>query len=209
MGHNCFISFKKEDSYYKDKIVEKLGQERILGKALDTWIDSNDIDYVMQVIRKEYMAGTTVTIFLIGSHSSENEGCDERGRNKQSFIIRELQATLYDRTNSPRDGLLGIVLPGMESKVFSDEYRCQHCDAPVRTVAINDSTVIREFSENYWLEPTACGHYSEEGRYAVLCTYSEFMENPDLFIDKAYAKTKDPISKRVHFRDIKHRYPIS
>lgn len=40
MSHNCFISFKKEDVKYKDKIIEKLGKERIQGKALDKWIDS-------------------------------------------------------------------------------------------------------------------------------------------------------------------------
>ena len=55
MHHNCFISYKKEDNFYKEEIVEKLGYERILGKALDKWIDSDDIDYVMSVIRKEYM----------------------------------------------------------------------------------------------------------------------------------------------------------
>ena len=43
MSHNCFISFKKEDKNYKDKILKKLGQERIKGKALDKWIDSEDM----------------------------------------------------------------------------------------------------------------------------------------------------------------------
>ena len=66
MPHNCFISFKKEDLRYKEAILKKLGLERIQGKALDRWIDSDDIDYVMQVIRKEYMNNTSVTIFLIG-----------------------------------------------------------------------------------------------------------------------------------------------
>ncbi len=82
MSHNCFISFKKEDDYYKEKILTKLGSERILGRALDEWIDSSDIDYVMQVIRTKYMAGTTVTIFLIGEHSSEKEGNDIFGHLK-------------------------------------------------------------------------------------------------------------------------------
>lgn len=66
MSHKCFISFKKEDEYYKDQILKKLGSERITGKALDRRIDSDDIDYVMQVIRKEYMSNTSVTIFIIG-----------------------------------------------------------------------------------------------------------------------------------------------
>ena len=72
----------------------------------------------MQIIRDKYMAGTTVTLFLIGKHSSENEGIDLEDRNKQAFVIRELQATLYDRVGNPRDGLLGIVLPEMEGEVY-------------------------------------------------------------------------------------------
>ena len=68
MSHKCFISFKKEDIYYKNKIIEKLGEEQIKGKALDEWIDSEDIDYVMQVIRKKYMSNTSVTLFLIVTH---------------------------------------------------------------------------------------------------------------------------------------------
>ena len=36
-AHNCFISFKKEDEYYKDHIPKRLGSERITGQALDHW----------------------------------------------------------------------------------------------------------------------------------------------------------------------------
>ncbi len=205
MSHSCFISFKKEDEHYKDKIIEKLGKERIVGKSLDTWIDSDNIDYVMQVIREKYMKGTTVTLFLIGCHSSENEGLDENGYNKQSYIIRELQATLYDREGNPRDGLLGIVLPGMENIIYNGNGVCPRCGKNVETVSINDSTVIREFSANYWLIKNKCGHYDETGRFAVLCKYSDFINDPDRYIDAAFNKTKEEISNSVHFRDIDHR----
>lgn len=70
MSHNCFISFKKEDEYYKKEILEKLGADRIKGRSLDKWIESEDIDYIMQVIRSQYMKNTSVTLFLIGKHSS-------------------------------------------------------------------------------------------------------------------------------------------
>lgn len=127
MSHNCFISFKKEDVKYKDKIIEKLGKERIQGKALDRWIPSEDIDYIMQVIRNEYMNNTSVTIFLIGKHSSENEGVDEYGQDKNAFIKRELQATLYDGKGFSRSGLLGIVLPEMESRIYGNNHFCKTC----------------------------------------------------------------------------------
>lgn len=151
MSHACFISFKKEDVQYRNKIAEKLGRENIMGKSLDRWIPSDDLDYVMQVIRDQYMKGTSVTLYLIGPHSSEKEGRDIFGRNIQSFMIRELQATLYDRKGNRRSGLLGIVLPEMENKIFGEKYRCPHCNEIINNIHINDNTVLKEFSENYWL----------------------------------------------------------
>ena len=35
MSHNCFISFKKEDEYYKNEILRKLGNERIKGRIYE------------------------------------------------------------------------------------------------------------------------------------------------------------------------------
>jgi len=124
MSRRCFISFKEEDLNYKKKILEKLGTDQIKGKVLDKWIDSDDLEYVMQVIRKEYLSNTLVTLYLIGKHSSENEGLDYEGYNKQNFIIRELQATLYDGKSNRRSGLLGIVLPEMENLVFAGKTYC-------------------------------------------------------------------------------------
>lgn len=201
MSHNCFISFKKEDEYYKNQILNKLGDDRITGKALDRWIDSNDIDYVMQVIREEFMSNTSVTIFIIGEHSSENEGRDFYG-DKNAFIKRELQATLYDGKGFSRSGLLGIVLPSMENKVYKGTYKCSTCGGEHSYVDINDSTVIKEFSANYYLHKGGCA-YSEEDRFCVLVRYSEFMNNPDKFIDKAFNKLSQPIANEVHWRDLR------
>ena len=85
MSHKCFISFKKEDLYYKNKLIEKFAVSDIIDKTLDRVIDSNDGDYIMSVIRRDYLKDSTVTIFLIGEHSSENEGFDYLGP-KNYFI---------------------------------------------------------------------------------------------------------------------------
>ena len=204
MSHRCFVSFKKENSGYKNAIVKRLGELSIPVNVLDKTIQSDDIDYVIQRIRDEYMNNTTVTLFLIGSHSSENEGVDSNGYNHQSFIIRELRATLYDKTGNPRDGLLGIVLPEMYNSVFGGRYECPHCHDIVSYVNIDPSTVIKEFCENYYLHEGECGHYDESGRFCVLVKYDDFMKEPESYIDKAYNKTKEPIAEEVHFRDISH-----
>lgn len=200
--HNCFISFKKEDIIYKNKILEKLGKERIRGRALDRWIDSDDIFYIMQKIREEYMNNTSVTIFLIGSHSSEKEGFDIYG-DKNTFIKKELQATLYDGKNFRRSGLLGVVLPEMEDKIYLGDYICSICGEKHRLVKINDDTVIKEFSVNYYLKKDAGCSYTEEGRFCVLVKYRDFINNPDTYIDKAYEKLDKPISKEVHWRNLR------
>ena len=206
--HRCFICFKKEDSYYKDLIAAKLEELGIPVNVLDKTIDSDDIDYVIQQIRDNYMNNTTVTLFLIGSHSSEDEGVDAFGYNHQSFIIRELRATLYDREGNPRDGLLGIVLPNMYNRVFQGSYECPHCHQMINSVKIDCSTTIKEFCENYYLLADECGHYSEDGRFCVLAKYNDFINNPKQYIEKAYEKTKQPISKKVHYKDITHRGKI-
>ena len=207
MSHKCFISFKKEDIYYKNKIIEKLGEEQIKGKALNEWIDSDDIDYVMRVIREKYMSNTSVTLFLIGQHSSEKEGNDEKGRDKNAFIKRELQATLYDWKGFNRSGLLGIVLPEMEQKVFWGKEFCNICKSEHSIVKINDDTVIKEFSANYYLRPNSsgCGKwYGEEDRFCIIVRYSDFMSNPDKYIDEAFEKLNQDINNYVHWRDLRN-----
>lgn len=215
MSHNCFISFKKEDSYYKDEISKILAEGQIQGRSLDKWIDSEDIDYVMQVIRSEYMKNTSVTIFLIGQHSSENEGFEYNSLNKcyfnkQNFIIRELKATLYDGKGNRRSGLLGIVLPNMYSTIYGGSYICQHCGKEISLVKINSNTVIKEFAENYYLKPNCTnGHCDDSGRYCVLVKYDDFIKNPNKYIDRAYDKTNEDISNSVHWKDIDHEYKKS
>lgn len=210
--HNCFISFKKEDIFYKEKIKEILGEERIKGKSLDKWIDSNDIDYVMQVIRSQCIKNTSVTLFLIGKHSSEEEGFeynyeDNCYYNKQNFIIRELKATLYDGKGNRKSGLLGIVLPNMYNEIYGGSYICPHCGEKINLVRINSKTVIKEFSENYYLN-SKCkdGHCNDSERFCVLVKYDDFIIAPNKYIDKAYDKTNKEISEYVHWKDIDHVY---
>ena len=62
----------------------------MIDKSLDEAINSDNEEYIMQQIRKHYLAKSTVTIHLIGTKSSESLGWDE-----QKFIKRELQASLY------------------------------------------------------------------------------------------------------------------
>ena len=111
--HKCFISFKKEDEAYKLKIQEQLGKDYYIDKSLNERINSQDHDYVMQVLRRDYISDSTVTIVLIGNYSSET-----LGEHEQYYIKHEIMASLYNDDGNTRNGILGVVLPEVHGKVF-------------------------------------------------------------------------------------------
>lgn len=196
MAHRVFISFKTEDKSYKNYIQNNLGVDMI-DKSLNEAIDSEDEEYIIKKIREDYLSDSTVTIFLIGSHSSENEGSED-----QKFIKRELQASLYDGKSNLRNGILGIVLPQMYDEIFKGSYHCSKCGKNHNHVSINDNTVIKEFSSNYYIKPLPdekCVWF-EEDRYCVLVKWDDFKINSDIaenFINQAFDKRKEPIAKKV------------
>jgi len=182
--HICFISFKKENEEYKKEIQKKLGKDFYIDQSLDERINSEDHEYVMKVLREDYISKTTVTIVLIGNHSAEN-----LGEHEQFYIKREIAASLYNGEDNTRNGILGVVLPEAYDKVFKGSYKCIKCGGTHNTVVINDTTVVKEFSFNYYLpnpEKDCC--WMENDRYCVLVKYDDFMNEPDVWLDKAFEK---------------------
>lgn len=200
MSHKCFLSFKKEDDYYKEKLKELFAESDVIDKTLDRWIDSSNGDYIMKVIREDYLKDSTVTICLIGNHSSENEGYDSNWLLKNYFIIRELQASLFDGEGNTRNGILGVVIPEMYDKIYRGSYVCPTCGKEHNYVNINDDTVIKEFSVNYYIKPhEGCG-WSEDERYCVLVKWDDFVNDPEKYINMAFDKRTAPIAKKITVR---------
>lgn len=194
MGHKCFISFKKEDDDFKKQIQSWTEDDKVdmIDKSLNDPIDSNDVDYIMRKIREDYLSDSTVTIFLIGSHSSENLGWEE-----QKYIKREIQASLYNGEDNTRNGILGVVLPNMYSDIFKGEYNCITCGNNHSLVAINDNTTIKEFSANYYLDNKHKCCFWEEDRYCVLVRWDDFRQKPNYYIEQAFNKRTEPIADQV------------
>ena len=203
MGHKCFISYKKEDKDYLEDTIGLLGEKEYIDKSLDRIIDSEDGDYIMQVIRQDYLRDSTVTIFIIGEHSSEKEGTDFLGRDKNYFIKRELQASLYNGKGNTRNGILGVVLPDMYDKIYKGTYKCDSCGGNHNYVAINDDTVIREFSKNYYCEPHNGCAWKEEDRYCVLVKWDDFQKNPQDYIEKAFDKRTQEVVKNIVIKNLR------
>ena len=59
--HKCFISFKTENTSYKNYIQYNLNVDMI-DKSLNEPINSDDEDYIMRKIREDYLSDSTVTI---------------------------------------------------------------------------------------------------------------------------------------------------
>lgn len=193
MSHKCFISFKTEDKKYKKYIQEDLKIDMI-DKSLNTPINSTDEDYIMRKIREDYLSDSTGTIHLIGEYSAENLLYEN-----QAYIKRELQASLYNGENNTKNGILGIVLPNMYDKIFKGSEVCSVCGKSHNIVCINDSTVVKEFSYNYYIPKDGCS-WSEEDRFCVLVKWNDFVKNPELYINKAFDKRSSLISAKTKVR---------
>lgn len=190
MGHKCFISFKTEDAAYKDYIQSSLDVDMI-DKSLNEPINSDDEDYIMSCIRRDYLSTSTVTIHLIGSRSAES-----LGQHEQRYIKRELQASLYNSQANPRNGILGVVLPAVASSIYKGSGQCATCGQSHNYVNINDSTTVKEFSYNYYIPNNKCAH-AEDERYCVLVKWEDFCAGPEQYIDAAFDKRSAPIADKV------------
>lgn len=193
MGHRCFISFKKEDEAYKKYIQDEMDIDMI-DHSLDEAIDSTDEEYIMRKIREDYLSTSTVTIFLIGSRSNENLGWEE-----QKYIKRELQASLYHGSGNTQNGILGIILPSMYNLVDGGKNICNVCGYNHNTVYVNDRTVIKEFSYNYFIPNNKCS-WSEDDRFCVLVRWEDFEIDPEKYIDMAFDKRSHPIAEKTKVR---------
>ena len=140
--------------------------------------------------------GSSMNCSLPDSHLVEGEPCHGQvfSRNTLGFsdwfsIDRE---GFFDRKNNRLSGLIGIVLPEMGKEIFLEKSVCEHCGSTMETVCVDDSTVLREFRENYWLVKNGCGHYSGDGRFCILVRYSEFMDKgkAEEYIEAAFRRPR-------------------
>ena len=193
MTHKIYISFKAEDQDFKSHL-QGLQNLDVIDKSLDTPINSLNFDYIMQRIRSDYLADSTVTVLLIGQYGSESRGWDE-----QKYIKSELQASLYNGAGDSKSGLLGVVLPSMQERIFGGSYNCFHCGSSHNRVDVGFNTTISEFYANYYIPNGKCAHFDDD-RYAVLCSWFDFVSTPSTFINQAFNKRSAPIAAKTRVR---------
>ncbi|MDF3077526.1 MAG: molecular chaperone Tir [Sphingobacteriaceae bacterium] len=193
MARKCFISFKTEDLAFK-KAIQSHDELDIVDKSLDEPIESDNEEYIMRKIREDYLSDSTVTIHLIGKYSAESLGKEE-----QRYIKRELQASLYHGVGNTQNGILGVVLPQMTDKIYQGSITCTNCGSVHTLIAINDYTVVKEFSYNYYIPNAKCA-WSESDRFCVLVKWDDFIKDPNSYIEMAFQKRCEPIAEKTKVR---------
>lgn len=113
-----FISFCQSDRTAVNAFVHRWTvQERVfIPKALGTafgadLINSEDPDYVMGRIRRDYLADSTITLVLIGT-------CTHSRR----FVDWEIKASLRQGQTFTPNGLLGILLSPLQSAYLPERF---------------------------------------------------------------------------------------
>lgn len=103
--HKCFVSYHSDDVVQAASFIETFDDvfiPRAIGAQGDdgSIIDSEDTDYIRDVIRRDYLRDSSVTIVLVGSCTWARK-----------FVDWEIYASLRDTSTAMHNGLLGILLP--------------------------------------------------------------------------------------------------
>ena len=101
--HKVFISyFHEDDQEYKNRLVQAL-DSKFVDKSVspgDIHDENLPLDEIRRRIRDDHIADATVTIVLIGPRTWQRKHVDW-----------EISASLIDRPNNMRCGLIGMLLP--------------------------------------------------------------------------------------------------
>jgi hypothetical protein len=106
--HKCFLSYHSIDAEEVLRFVDAYDGV-FIPKAIgvsedDPYIESDDVDYVMQRIREKYLAGSTVTIVMVGACTWARK-----------YIDWEVYSTLRRDKNNRLSGLMAIELPSVSA----------------------------------------------------------------------------------------------
>lgn len=118
MARKVFVSYHHDrDQRYADEFRDFYSQnDTLLDKSLRKEIDSDDNDYILSVIRSQYLKDSTITVVLIGVETWARK-----------WVDWEIYSSLRPYGDRTINGLLGVVLPGANKwpERLSDNYRVE------------------------------------------------------------------------------------
>ena len=85
LNENNVVEYVGNEPSEEEIFVDDEMDIDMIDKSLNEPINSFDDEYIMRKIREDYLSDSTVTIFLIGTRSSENLGSHEQRYIKKEF----------------------------------------------------------------------------------------------------------------------------
>ena len=190
-----YLSYWDAHQKEAEKVKVLLGG-RVISDRHDSKRKASSEEERMLRIKSEVLRDSQVTICLIGKDCSEFNKAGEQKWRKQ-----ELMASLYDAEGFPRSGLLGVVLPEVYDLIFKEEQICETCNDTHPSIHLYDDVVVRELSYNYFLPfPNQPNCWKDEDRFCILVSMKDFLEYPDDYIELAYQKTQEKVSRKVRWQ---------
>lgn len=103
--HKCFLSYHVEDAEAVEAFVQAYDSvfiPKVIGISDDSpFINSVNVDYIMDCVREQYLTDSTVTIVFVGQCTWARK-----------FVDWEVYSSLRAGKNNQRNGLMAIELPG-------------------------------------------------------------------------------------------------
>lgn len=188
--HKTFLSYHHANEQdLKDDLIEKFGGESFIDKSVSDGDISTTIseESIMRKIREEYLEDSTVTVVLIGRETKQRK-----------FVNSEIQASLW---GDGYNGLVGVIRDDLYDSIFSpatcSDASCG-CSMGLRTPGVGyDLYLPYLVKKNHVYEKTV-PHYNDSDVFCSLVRFSQFVVNPEYFIDQAFDKRKAmvPAAKR-------------
>ena len=188
--HKTFLSYHHANEQdLKDEIIKKFGGESFIDKSVSDGDISTTIseESIMRKIREDYLSDSTVTVVLIGTETKNRK-----------FVNSEIQASLW---GNDYNGLVGVIRDEIYDSVFTpavcSDFSCG-CFMNLRTPGIGYEGYLPYLVRMNHVYEKTVPHYNDTDIFCSLVRYSNFIVNPNYYIDQAFdkRKTMEPAAKR-------------
>ncbi|WP_339098564.1 TIR domain-containing protein [Pectobacterium brasiliense] len=189
--HKTFLSYHHDNEQdLKDELIKKHGGESFIDKSVSDGDikETNTEETIMKTIRENYLSDSTVVVVLVGEKTA-----------LRKYVNSEIQAALWGNPT----GLIAVVRNEIYDKIFS-ESTCSNnscnCGIKLRSITsyYNDYMPYLVGANHRYANESCTPHFSDDMVYCSVVKYSNFLKNPEKYINSAFDKRAkiDPSAKR-------------
>lgn len=178
--HKTFLSYHHANEQdLKNGIIDLFGGDLFIDKSVsDGDISTTNTDEtIMRTIREDFLKDSTVTIVLIGTETKN-----------RPFVNSEIQASLW---GDSYNGLIGVIRDEIYDSVFSpavcEDAACG-CSMTLRTPGFGYDFYLPYLVRKNHVYEKIAPHYNDSDVFCALVKYSQFIKEPEYYINKAFDK---------------------